>query len=49
VVTRFDTYALKVGGAARDYMDAVMGTEAFLAWKADALQETWIIQADEVD
>lgn len=49
VVTRFDTYALKVGGAARDYMDAVMGTEAFRAWKADALQETWIIQADEVD
>ena len=49
VVTRFDTYALKVGSAARDYMDAVMATEAFRAWKADALQETWIIQADEVD
>jgi glutathione S-transferase len=49
VVTRFDTYALKVGSAARDYMDAVTATEAFRAWKADALQETWIIQADEVD
>jgi glutathione S-transferase len=49
VVTRFDTYALKVGGGARDYMDAVMDTEAFRAWKADALEEKWIIQADEVD
>ena len=49
VVTRFDTYDLKVGGGARDYMDAVMDTMAFRAWKADALQETWIIQADEVD
>jgi glutathione S-transferase len=49
VVTRFDTYALKVGSGARDYMDAVMGTEAFRAWKADAIKEKWIIQADEVD
>jgi glutathione S-transferase len=49
VVTRCDTYALKVGSGARDYMDAVLGTEAFRAWKADALQETWIIHADEVD
>jgi glutathione S-transferase len=49
VVTRFDTYALKVGSGARDYMDAVIGTEAFRAWKADALQETWIIQADEAE
>jgi glutathione S-transferase len=49
VVTRFDTYALKVGSGARDYMDAVIGTEAFRAWKADALQEKWIIQADEAE
>jgi hypothetical protein len=30
-------------------MDAVMGTEAFRAWKVDAIKEKWIIQADEVD
>jgi glutathione S-transferase len=48
VVTRFDTYALPVDSGTREYMDAVMGTKAFGAWKADALKEKWIIQADEV-
>jgi glutathione S-transferase len=49
VVTRFDTYALPADSATRAYMDAIMGTKAFRAWKADALKEKWIIQADEVD
>ena len=49
VVTRFDTFAIAVAPDTRDYMDAVMGTEAFRSWKAAALAETWIIPADEVD
>jgi glutathione S-transferase len=49
VATRFDTYALPVSRSSREYMDAVMGTAAFRAWKADALKEKWIIPADEVD
>jgi glutathione S-transferase len=49
VATRLDTYALPVSRSSREYMDAVMGTAAFRAWKADALKEKWIIPADEVD
>jgi glutathione S-transferase len=49
VVTRFDTYALRVSRETRDYMAAVMGTKSFGAWKADALKEKWILPAEEVD
>jgi glutathione S-transferase len=49
VATRFDTYAIAVSGAGREYMDAVMGTKAFGEWKTDALKEQWVIAADEVD
>jgi glutathione S-transferase len=49
VITRFDTYDIKVGREARAYMEAVMATPAFQSWKSAALQETWVIPADEVD
>jgi glutathione S-transferase len=49
VATRFDTYALPVGLGSRDYIDAVLGTQSFRDWKADALKENWIIAEDEVD
>jgi glutathione S-transferase len=49
VATRFDTYALPIGPAGRDYIEAVLGTRSFRDWKADALKEDWIIAADEVD
>jgi glutathione S-transferase len=49
VVTRFDTYGVKVGRDARAYMDAILATKGFQAWKADALKEQWVIAADEVD
>jgi glutathione S-transferase len=49
VVTRFDTYAIDVGRETRVYMDAVLATKAFMAWKQSAQQETWFIQADEID
>jgi glutathione S-transferase len=49
VVTRFDTYAVKVADDTRAYMDAIMNTEAFAAWREAALKETWIVPSDEVD
>lgn len=49
VVTRFDTYAVKVADDTRAYMDTIMNTEAFNAWREAALKEPWIIHADEVD
>ena len=49
VVTRFDTYAIAVAADTRAYMENVMATAAFRAWKEAALKETWTIAADEVD
>jgi glutathione S-transferase len=49
VVTRFDTFDIDVAADARRYMQAVLATPAFVKWKAAALQESWIVQADEVD
>lgn len=49
VVTRFDTYDIKVSGESRAYMDAVLATPAFQTWKKAALAETWTIAEEEVD
>jgi len=49
VVTRFDTYDVKVSPESRAYMDAVLATPAFQAWKEAALRETWTIANSEVD
>ena len=49
VVTRFDTYAIKVADDTRAYMDTILNTEAFIAWREAALKETWIVPSDEVD
>lgn len=49
VVTRFDTYDIKVASDTREYMNNVMECEAFKAWKEAALKETWIVPSDEVD
>lgn len=43
VVTRFDTYDIKVSPESRAYMDAVLATPAFQAWRKAALQESWIL------
>lgn len=48
VATRFETYAIPVSKASRDYMDALLTTRSFRDWKAGAAEETWIIAADEV-
>jgi glutathione S-transferase len=49
VVSRFHTYDIAVSPAARAYMDAVMGLPAWAAWRAAALEETWILPEDEPD
>ena len=49
VVTRFDTYDIAVADDTRRYMNNIMATEAFHAWKDAALKETWIVPSDEVD
>lgn len=48
VVSRFETYAVQVAADTRSYMDTIMNTEAFAAWREAALKETWVIPADEV-
>ena len=49
VVTRFDTYAIKVAPDTRAYMDAMLATPAFQKWRAAALKEKWVVPSDEVD
>ena len=49
VVTRLETYDIKVSRVSRAYMNSILATPAFRRWKEDALKETWVIAADEVD
>ena len=49
VVSRFHTYAVKVGERSRAYMDAVMALPAWREWKEAALKEPWILPYDEPD
>lgn len=49
VVTRFDTYDIKVSGDTRDYMENVLNSASFGFWKEAALKEAWIVPSDEVD
>lgn len=48
VVTRFDTYDIKISGESRAYMEAVLATDAFQTWKKAAVQEPWTIAREEV-
>ncbi|MEO0729158.1 MAG: glutathione S-transferase family protein [Pseudomonadota bacterium] len=49
VVTRLDTYSFDVTETTRAYIDAVLSHPAFREWRAAGLEETWIVDADEVD
>ena len=49
IVTRFETFDISVSATTRDYMNAILATPAFHAWKASALKETDIYPPDEVD
>ncbi|MBM6594534.1 glutathione S-transferase family protein [Microvirga pudoricolor] len=49
LVTRLDTYSFDVSPQTRAYMDAILSLPAFREWREAALQESWIVDADEVD
>jgi glutathione S-transferase len=49
VATRFLTYAVELDPLCQAYVDAVLALPAFQEWHAAALEEPWIIPADEVD
>jgi glutathione S-transferase len=49
VVSRFHTYGIEVGEAARAYMAAVMGLRAWTEWRAAAFKEPWVLPHDEPD
>ena len=49
VVTRFDTYAIEVPADARAYMETILESAAFSEWRAAALLEPWVFEADEID
>ena len=43
VVTRLDTYQIRVSPAARRTMDAVLHHPAFIKWRTEALAEPWSV------
>jgi len=49
VVARFEAYSIPVEADTRAYMDAVLALKSFSAWRRAALEEAWIVAADEVD
>ncbi|WP_243371832.1 glutathione S-transferase family protein [Microvirga solisilvae] len=49
LVTRLDTYSIALDAQARAYVDAILSLPAFQEWRAEALKESWIVDADEVD
>ena len=49
VVSRFETYEIKVDNICRSYMDDVLTLPVFEKWYAAAEAETWIVPSDEVD
>lgn len=49
VVTRLETFDIKVADDTQHYMNAVLATPAFHEWKDAALKEKWVVAEDEVD
>jgi glutathione S-transferase len=41
VITRLDTYQIKVDDEIRAYMDQILELPAFIKWRHEALQEPW--------
>jgi glutathione S-transferase len=48
VVNRFVTYQVPVGGQAATYMKTMQDMPSMKEWKADAIEEEWIIEAVEL-
>jgi glutathione S-transferase len=47
VASRFVTYGVELKGAAKSYQQALLDTDAYKAWRADALKETEFFAEDE--
>ena len=49
LVTRLDTYSIALDTNPRAYGDAIHSLPAFQEWRSAAMEEEWIVEADEVD
>ena len=49
LVTRLDTYSIPLDATTRAYADAILVLPAFQEWRSAAMEEEWIVEADEVD
>lgn len=49
LVTRLDTYSFALDAQTQAYVDTILALPAFQQWRAAALTESWIVEADEVD
>jgi len=49
LVSRFQTYSIKVDPVIRSYMDAIFNHPAFVEWQKAAMENTQIVPHDEVD
>jgi glutathione S-transferase len=49
LVTRLETYSIDLDATTRAYADAILSLPAFQEWRSAGLQETWVVDADEVD
>jgi len=49
LVTRLDTYSIALDATTRAYADAILVLPAFQEWRSAAMEEEWIVEADEVD
>jgi glutathione S-transferase len=49
LVTRLDTYSIALDATTRAYADAIPILPAFQEWRSAAMEEEWIVEADEVD
>jgi len=48
VAARLETYNVPVAAESRAYMDSILHTDAFQAWKEAAFKEEWVLPAEEV-
>ena len=49
VAARIKTYEISVSRQLKDYFDAIYDLKAFDEWQREALQESWIVEEDEID
>ena len=49
LATRLDTYSIPMDAVTRAYVDAILALPAFRQWLKAALDEPWVVEADEVD